>query len=44
MQQHTDMIPRSLLFAQNEHNVQICSIPTVELEAGLQKESQGTKG
>ena len=44
VQQHTDMIPRSLLFAQNEHNLQICSIPTVELEAGLQKESQGTKG
>ena len=44
MQQHTDMIPRSLLFAQNEHNLQMRSIPTLDLEAGLRKESQGKKG
>ena len=44
VQEHVEMIPRSLLFARNEHNSQMRSIPTLELETGLQKESQGKKG
>ena len=44
MQQHADMIPQSLLFARNEHNLQMRSIPTLEFETRLQKESQGKKG
>ena len=44
VQEYAEMIPRSLLFARNDPNSQIRSIPTLELESGLQKESQEKKG